>query len=380
MVVNDYYADLGVSRDASAEEIKRAYRRQARKLHPDVNPSDEAADQFKKIGQAYDVLGDEQKRAMYDQGVDPHAPGGGAGAAGFGAGGFTFSDIMDAFFTGGAAGSQGGPRSRVQHGQDALLPLDIDLKTAVFGGDEDLEFDTAVVCSTCHGDGCRPGTGKRTCDVCHGAGQTQQVQRSFLGQVMTSRPCGACQGYGDIIESPCFECDGQGRKRDRRVLSIKVPAGVDTGTRIRLSGEGEVGPGGGPAGDLYVEVHVAKHDMFQRQGDDLHCSLELPMTAAALGASIPLETLDGVRDISIRPGTQPGDVITLKGLGVTRLRTNSRGDLLVHADVRTPAKLSHEQTELLKQFAASRGEDTPSGNFQPVNQGLLGKLRQAWKG
>lgn len=377
--MNDYYADLGVSRDASAEEIKRAYRRMARKLHPDVNPSDEAAEEFKKIGQAYDVLGDEQKRAMYDQGVDPHAPGGGAGA-GFGAGGFTFSDIMDAFFTGGAAGGQGGPRSRVQHGQDALLPLDIDLKTAVFGGEANLEFDTAVVCSTCRGDGCRPGTGKRTCDVCHGAGQTQQVQRSFLGQVMTSRPCGACQGYGDVIESPCFECDGQGRKRDRRVLPIKVPAGVDTGTRIRLSGEGEVGPGGGPAGDLYVEVHVEKHDMFQRQGDDLHCSLELPMSAAALGATVPLDTLDGARDIHIQPGTQPGDVVTLKGLGVTKLRTNNRGDLHVHANVRTPSKLTSEQTELLKQFAKSRGEDNPSANFQPVNQGLLGKLRQAWKG
>ena len=376
--MNDYYADLGISRDASAEEIKRAYRRQARKLHPDVNPSEEAAEQFKKVGQAYDVLSDPDKRAMYDRGVDPMDPGAG-GAAGFGGAGFSFSDIMDAFFTGGAAG-QSGPRSRVQPGQDALLPLDIELKTAVFGGEAELEFDTAVVCSTCHGDGCRPGTGKRTCDVCHGAGQTQQIQRSFLGQVMTSRPCMACQGYGDVITDPCFECDGQGRKRDRRVLPIKVPAGVDTGTRIRLAGEGEVGPYGGPAGDLYVEVRVEKHDMFQRQGDDLHCSLELPMSAAALGASIPLETLDGERTIEIKPGTQPGDVVTLKGLGVTRLRTKNRGDLLVHANVRTPTKLDAKQTELLKEFAQARGEDAPKGNFQSVNQGLLGKLRQAWKG
>lgn len=375
--MNDYYAELGISREATAEEIKRAYRKQARKLHPDVNPSPEAAEQFKRVSQAYDVLGDEAKRAQYDQGFDPHAPGGGQG---FGGQGFSFSDIMDAFFTGGAAGAQGGPRPRVQPGGDALLPLDIELQTAVFGGEEDLTFDTAVVCSTCHGDGCRPGTGKRTCDVCKGAGQTQQVQRSFLGQVLTSRPCQACQGYGDVIESPCFECDGNGRKRDRRTIAIKVPAGVDTGTRIQLRGEGEVGPFGGPAGDLYVEVRVEKHAMFQRQGDDLHCSLELPMVTAALGASIPLETLDGTRDIDIKPGTQPGDVVTLKGLGVTRLRTDHRGDLLVHANVRTPTKLDAEQAEILRRFADVRGEEAPTAKFQPVNQGLLGKLRQAWKG
>lgn len=377
--MNDYYAELGISRDASPEEIKRAYRKMARRLHPDVNPSEEAAEQFKKVGQAYDVLGDPQKKAAFDQGVDPYAPGGGAGA-GFGGQAFSFSDIMDAFFTGGSAGGSGGPRSRVQHGQDALLPLEIELATAVFGGEEDLEFDTAVLCSTCHGDGCRAGTGKHTCDVCGGAGQTQQVQRSFLGQVLTSRPCTACQGYGDVIDSPCFECDGNGRKRDTRIITIRVPAGVDTGTRIQLRGEGEVGPHGGPAGDLYVEVRVAKHAMFQRQGDDLHCSLELPMSSAALGASVPLETLDGVRDIDIRPGTQPGDVVTLKGLGVTRLRTDSRGDLLVHANVRTPSRLTGEQADLLRQFAQARGEDSPAPRFEPVGQGLLGKLRQAWKG
>ena len=370
--MNDYYAELGVTREASVEEIKRAYRKKARKLHPDVNPSPEAAEEFKRVGQAYDVLGDPQKKAAYDQGVDPYAPGGGAG--------FSFSDIMDAFFTGAAAGGGGGPRSRVQHGQDALLPLDIQLATAVFGGEQELTFDTAVVCSTCHGDGSRPGTGKHTCDVCGGAGQTQQVQRSFLGQVLTSRPCTACQGYGDIFDSPCFECDGNGRKRDTRTITLKVPAGVDTGTRIQLRGEGEVGPGGGPAGDLYVEVRVEKHPMFQRQGDDLHCSLELPMSAAALGATVPFETLDGSRDIDIKAGTQPGDVITLKGLGVTRLRTDNRGDLLVHANVRTPSKLTAEQADLLRQFAESRGEDSPAPKFQPVNQGLLGKLRQAWKG
>lgn len=372
--MNDYYADLGVSKDASAEEIKRAYRRQARKLHPDVNPGPQAEAEFKKVSQAYEVLSDPNKRQQYDMGSDPFGAG---GAAGFG-GNFSFTDIMDAFF-GGAGGGQAGPRSRVQHGQDALVPLQIDLFTAVFGGNQELTFDTAVVCETCHGDGARPGTGRRTCDVCKGSGQVQQVQRSFLGQVMTTRPCGACHGFGEVIESPCYDCSGEGRRRDRRTITIKVPAGVDTGTRIQLSGEGEVGPGGGPAGDLYVEVRVRKHPTFQRQGDDLHCSVELPMTAAALGASLPLETLDGPRDVEIRPGTQAGDVITLKGLGVTHLRTHARGDLMVHVNVRTPTNLDGAQQDLLRQLAASRGEEHPEAHFERVEKGLFGKLRSAFK-
>ena len=372
--MNDYYADLGVSRDSSAEDIKRAYRKQARKLHPDVNPGPEAEAEFKTISQAYEVLSDPNKRQQYDMGADPF----GGQHAGFG-GNFSFTDIMDAFFGAGAAGAQGGPRSRVQHGQDALVPLQIDLSTAVFGGTEDLVFDTAILCDTCDGEGSRPGTARRTCDVCQGAGQVQQVQRSFLGQIMTTRPCGACHGYGEVVESPCPDCSGEGRRRDRRTLKIKVPAGVDTGTRIQLSGEGEVGPGGGPNGDLYVEVRVRKHETFQRRGDDLHCSVELPMTAAALGANLPLQTLDGPRDVEIKAGTQPGDVITLKGLGVTHLRTNMRGDLLVHTNVRTPMNLSDEQRDLLRQLATARGEERPEGNFQRADKGLFGKLRDAFK-
>ena len=226
--MNDYYGTLGVDRSASPEEIKRAYRKMARKLHPDVNPSPDAAEEFKQVAQAYEVLSDPDKRRAFDMGADPFA----SGNPGFSGQGFTFTDIMDAFFGGGAAGAGGpGPRSRVQPGQDALVPLDIDLSTAVFGGNEDLTFDTAVECSTCHGDGARPDTGRRTCDVCHGSGQVQQVQRSFLGQVMTTRPCGACQGHGDVIPDPCHECSGQGRVRTRRTLTVRVPPGVDTGTR-----------------------------------------------------------------------------------------------------------------------------------------------------
>lgn len=374
--MNDYYADLGVSRDASAEDIKRAYRKAARKLHPDVNPGAEAEEQFKKVSQAYDVLSDPEKKRQYDMGADPYA----SGAAAFGQG-FSFSDIMDAFFgAGGAAGQGRGPRPRQARGQDALVPLDIDLRTAVFGGNADLVIDTAVGCPTCHGSGCAAGTTPRTCDVCNGRGEIQQVQRSFLGQVMTTRPCMTCQGFGQVIPEPCRECSGDGRIRHRRTMTIKVPAGVDTGTRIQLSGEGEVGHGNGPAGDLYVEIAVRRHPTFQRRGDDLHATLEVPMTAAALGASMPLETLDGPREIDIKRGSQSGDTIVLRDLGVTHLRQSGRGDLTIHLMVQTPTKLTGEQEALLRQFAALREEEKPNGHMASPGEGsLFGKLRDAFK-
>jgi molecular chaperone DnaJ len=372
--LNDYYQDLGVSRDASPEEIKRAYRKKARALHPDVNPSPEAEEQFKKVSQAYDVLADAEKRRSYDMGADPYA----AGAAGFGQG-FSFSDIMDAFFGGGAGASQRGPRSRQRRGQDALVRLDIDLADAVFGAEKELVIETAVVCSTCHGDGAQPGTSRRTCDVCGGRGEIQQVQRSFLGQVMTTRPCMTCQGYGQVLVSPCFECSGDGRVRTRRTLKIKVPAGVDTGTRIQLGGEGEVGQGGGPAGDLYVEINVRAHATFQRRGDDLHCTVELPMTAGALGTTLKLDTFDGSQELELKAGTQSGDAMTLRSLGVTHLRGTGRGDLIIHATVLTPTRLDEQQEELLRQLAVLRGEERVEGRLTPANHGLFGKLRDALK-
>lgn len=373
--MNDYYADLGVDRDASPEDIKKAYRRAARRLHPDVNPGPEAEEQFKKVSQAYDVLSDTQKKQAYDMGSDPY----GAGAAGFGQG-FSFSDIMDAFFGGQGAAAGRGPRSRQTRGQDALVRLDIDLADAVFGAQKDLVVDTAVACSTCQGAGMQPGTSVRTCDVCEGRGEIQQVQRSFLGQVMTTRPCMTCQGFGQIITDPCYECSGDGRVRTRRTLTLKVPAGVDTGTRIQLAGEGEVGHGAGPAGDLYVEVAVKQHAVFQRRGDDLHASVEVPMTAAALGASLEMETFDGVRDLELRRGTQSGDTITLRGLGVTHLRGQGRGDVIVHTMVHTPTKLDPEQEELLRQLAKVRGEERPEGRLSsPAEGSLFGKLRDAFK-
>ncbi|GAA1894760.1 molecular chaperone DnaJ [Lapillicoccus jejuensis] len=375
--MSDYYQDLGLQRDASAEEIKRAYRRLARKLHPDVNQGADAEEQFKTVSRAYDVLSDPQKKQAYDLGADPFATGGGDG---FGQG-FSFSDVMDAFFGGAATGGAGrGPRPRQQRGQDALVRLDIDLAAAVFGSDEEVALDTAAACGTCHGEGTQPGTSVVTCSVCQGRGEVQSVQRSFLGQVMTSRPCSACQGYGTTIPHPCFECSGQGRVRTRRTLTLRVPAGVDTGTRIQLRGEGEVGPGAGPAGDLYVEVAVRPHETYVRRGDDLHVTLELPMTAAALGTALKLQTFDGMKDLDVVAGAQAGDTQTLRGLGVTHLRGSGRGDLVVHLNVQTPTRVTPEQEALLRQLAALRGEERPEGRLSSVEKGgLLGKLKDAFR-
>jgi len=374
-VANDYYATLGVARDASSDEIRRAYRRLARELHPDVNPDPETQEKFKEVTGAYEVLSDPEKRQMYDLGADPRSPGGG-NPFGQGQAGFGFGDIMDAFFGG---GQTRGPKPRVRRGQDALIKVTVDLAEAAFGVVKEIQVDTALVCPTCTGTGAAAGHEPTECSMCRGRGEIQSVQRSFLGQVMTSRPCPQCQGYGTVISHPCAECSGDGRVRTRRTLKVKVPAGIDDGTRIQLSGAGEVGPGGGPAGDLYVEVTTRPHPVFQRNGDDLHCSVSLPMTVAALGTILPLETLDGTEDVEIRPGTQPGHVVTLKARGVPHLRSAGRGDLMVHIDVQTPTKLDARQEELLREFASQRGEEHVTGTFQrPEKEGLFTRLRDAF--
>ena len=368
--MSDHYQTLGVARDASPEQIKKAYRKMARQLHPDVNDGADA--EFKAVSHAYDVLSDAGKRAAYDRGGDPSA------AAGDGAG-FSFTDIMDVFF-GGQGGGARGPRPRQRRGQDALIRLQVDLHAATFGAERELAVDTAVGCPTCDGEGTQPGTGTRRCDVCGGRGEVQQVQRSFLGQVMTSRPCTTCQGYGTVVAHPCVQCSGDGRVRSRRTMTIRVPAGVDNGTRIQLVGEGEVGAGNGPAGDLYVEIAVTPHESFVRHGDDLRATVSLPMTAAALGTTIELETLDGTQSLDIEPGTQSGQARTLRGLGVTHLRAGGRGDLVVHIDVVTPKDLDDEQRRLLTELAALRGEQRPDGRFSSHGSGLFHRLRDVLSG
>jgi molecular chaperone DnaJ len=370
----DYYEMLGVPRESTAEEIKKAYRRLARTLHPDVNPDPAAQEQFKALTMAYEVLSDPQKREMYDLGGDPF--GGGGPAGGFGAGFGGLGDIMDAFFGGG--GGSRGPRSRIRQGADALLAIELDLAETAFGVDKELTVETAAVCGTCSGAGTAAGTHPETCPTCKGRGEIQLVQRSFLGQVMTTRPCQECRGTGSLIKHPCSECGGEGRVRARRTLTVSVPAGVENGMRIRLTGQGEVGPGGGPAGDLYVEIHERDHPVFTREGSDLHCKVTLPMTAAALGTSLKLETLDGEEQVNIKAGTQSATVITLRGHGVPRLRSSSRGDLHVHVEVTTPTKVDAEQERLLRQLAELRGEEHADGNA-PAGTNLFGRLRGAFK-
>jgi molecular chaperone DnaJ len=384
-VTQDLYEILGVDRNADADTIKKAYRRLARQLHPDVNPDADTQERFKEVSAAYEVLSDPEKRRMYDLGGDPLSRSGG----GFGQGaGFSFTDIMDAFF-GGQATTGRGPRPRTRRGQDALVRIDVELAEAAFGVTRDIKVDTAVLCSTCQGSGAAPGSRPVTCETCHGRGEVQQVQRSFLGEIRTVRPCAACRGYGEIIPDPCRECAGDGRVRARRTITVKIPAGVDHGTRVQLAGEGEVGPGGGPAGDLYVEIQVAPHPVFTRDGNDLRCTVTVPMTAAALGTTVELPLLEADlatddsdvqrwADLDVRPGTQSGTEQLLRGYGVPSLRSQARGDIVVTVEVETPTRLDDRQEELLRELAALRHEEAPDGKLHPTHKSMFGRLRDAF--
>lgn len=375
--MNDYYAVLGVDRGASEAEIKKAYRKLARELHPDV-AGPEAEDRFKDVAAAYEVLGNADKRAQYDRGVDPRQrSGGGAGPQGFGG----FEDIFETFF-GAATGSspRRGPASRTQRGGDTLVEVSITLEEAVFGVTRDIQVDLAETCGTCDGTCCAPGTRPATCPQCQGSGVVQRVARSLLGQVMTTAPCPQCGGYGSTIESPCPDCSGQGRTHARRTLNVDIPAGVETGTRIRMTNQGDAGPGGGPRGDLYLEIREKQHKTFERRGDDLHCTLEIPMTAAALGTVATVETFDGPQEIDVRAGTHSGSTVTLKGLGVGRLQRAGRGNLHVHLDVQTPTDLTDEQAELLRSLASARGEEFAEARLAPLGGGVFARLRDAVMG
>lgn len=364
----DHYEVLGVSRDATPDEIKKAYRRLARELHPDVNPGAEASERFKMVTHAYDVLSDPKQRQQYDLGGGQ----GGFNGAGFGG----FGDIFETFF--GAGQTSRGPRSRRERGQDALIRLEVSLDEVIFGTHRDLEVDTAVTCETCHGSCCQPGTSPVTCDICGGTGHIQRSVRSLLGNVMTSSPCGSCRGYGTIIATPCVTCQGQGRVRARRTVPVDVPAGVDTGVRLQMPGSGEAGPAGGPNGDLYLEVKVKNHEVFSRNGDDLLCTLEVQMTDAVLGTDATVEALDGDVALELKPGVQSGEILTVKDRGITHLRGGGRGDLKVAVHVVTPTKLSHKERELVQQLAKVRKAQPPQlGHFQ---QGLFARLRDRFLG
>jgi molecular chaperone DnaJ len=367
--VADHYEVLGVARDASTEEIKKAYRRLARELHPDVNPGADASERFKLVTHAYDVLSNPEERRKYDTGGDQ----GFGGAGGFGG----FGDIFETFF-GSAGGGRGArPRSRRERGQDALVRVTLELGDVVFGTHRDLEVDTAVLCETCQGSCCQPGTQPVTCDICRGSGHVQRTVRSLLGNVVTNQPCATCQGYGTTIPYPCSTCQGQGRVRSRRTVSLDIPSGVETGLRLQLPGSGEVGPAGGPHGDLYIEVSVAPDEVFSREGDDLLATLEVSMPDAILGTTTTIQSLDGPVELEVRPGVQAGDVLTIKGRGITPLRGSQRGDLRVGVQVVTPTRLDGKERALVEELR--KRTKAPAPQLAHFHQGVFAKLRDRFR-
>ena len=352
MAKRDYYEALGVPRNASEAEIKKAFRRLAMKFHPDRNQGDKAGEaekQFKEIKEAYDVLSDAQKRAAYDQfghaGIDQGAGGGARGPAGFGAGA-SFSDVFGDVFGDIFGAGRGGGGSRVQRGSDLRYNLELNLEEAVAGTTVRIRVPTLVNCGTCGGSGAKKGTSPRQCGTCHGAGQVR-MQQGFFSIAQT---CPTCRGRGTVIEDPCPSCHGMGRVQEPKTLSVKVPAGVDTGDRIRLAGEGEAGDLGGPPGDLYVQVRVKEHSIFTREDNDLYCEVPISVVVAALGGELEVPTLDGKLKLKIPPGTQTGKMFRMRGKGIRPVRGGAVGDLICRVQVETPVNLTDEQKELFRRL------------------------------
>jgi len=379
-MADDYYALLGVPRTANSDELKKAYRKRARELHPDANPGDAVAEeQFKKVARAYEVLSDGEARARYDrfgeQGVGgANGPnvgdmfGGGAGGG--------LGDLFDAFFGGnGSPFGGGGGRGPAgpQRGQDLEVVADVAFEQAVFGATVPVTLRTALRCDDCSGTGAGEGTKPVTCSECNGRGQVQRIRQSMLGQMVTSSACSKCSGLGQVIVTPCPKCAGDGRLVSEKTYQVDVPAGVDTGSTLRLTGRGAVGPRGGAAGDLYVHIRVAAHDRYRRENDDLITDLPVSVAQASLGARYLLPTLDGDEEILVPAGTQPGREFVLRQRGVPRLQGRGRGDLRVRVQVQVPTKLTEPEVELLKKFAELRGEEVPS------ELGLFARIKSAFQ-
>lgn len=369
MAKRDYYEILGVNRDASEDEIKKSYRKLAMKYHPDRNPDNPKAEEhFKEAKEAYEILSDEQKRAAYDQfghaGVDPSA-GPGPGGQGFGNFSDAFGDIFGDIFGGGG----GGRRSNVYRGADLRYNMEISLEDAANGTETKIRIPVMAECETCHGSGARPGTQPVTCSTCVGHGQVRMQQGFFSVQ----QTCPKCHGTGKMVKEPCPTCHGAGRVKQHKTLAVKIPAGVDEGDRIRLSGEGEAGVNGGPPGDLYVVVHLKPHMIFQREGGNLHCEMPISFTTAALGGEIEVPTLEGHAKMKVPAETQSGAVFRLRGKGIKPLRSSERGDLMCHVVVETPVKLTERQKELLRELEEINQLD--AGKHSPREKSWMNKVK-----
>lgn len=377
--MSDYYALLEVSSQASADEIKRAYRRLARTYHPDVNSDTGAETRFKEITKAYETLSDPQRRARYDR-FGPEEANSASGFAGGGFGG-NFDDLFSMVFDnigfgaqGGGRGGRGGRRAGPPRGSDLETTVELAFEEAIFGVAKEVTIRNATACGTCSGSGAAPGSAPQVCVQCSGTGQVHQSRPSLLGQLVTSAPCPRCQGSGQIIPEPCSTCRGEGRVIGEHTYTVEIPAGVDAGTTLRLSGRGAVGPRNGSTGDLYVHVKVAAHAYLQREGDHLFHRLAISVTQAALGATMAYATLDGEEQLSVPPGTQSGFAIRFRGKGSPQVQGRGRGDLLVEIAVETPTELTEEQEELLRRLAELRGEAVA-----PPDKGLFARLRSAMR-
>lgn len=369
----DYYEVLGVGKDASADDVKKAYRKLARQYHPDVNKEADAEAKFKEVKEAYDVLSDDQKRATYDRygHVDPNQGMGGAGGADFGG----FGDIFDMFFGGG--GRQRDPNAP-QRGNDLQYTMTIEFKEAVFGKETEITIPRTENCDTCHGSGAKAGTSPKTCTTCHGTGQQEVVQNTPFGRIANRRVCQSCRGTGKIITDKCNTCHGEGRVKKQRRIKVNIPAGVDDGSQIRISGEGESGVRGGPNGDLYIVLRVKSHEFFDREGDDIYCEVPINFVQAALGDEIEIPTLNERVKLKIPAGTQTGTYFRLKGKGVPKLRGIGSGDQHVKVTVVTPTKLSDEQKELLRQFGGLNSSSSTSNDEH--HETIFDKMKKAFRG
>ena len=375
MSKRDYYDVLGINRDASEEEIKKSYRKLAMKFHPDRNPDNKGAeDKFKEAKEAYEVLSDKDKRGAYDTyghaGIDPRA-GMGGGGQGFGGFSDSFGDIFGEIF-GGATGAKSG-RSSVYRGADLRYNLEITLEQAARGTETKIRIPTLEDCEPCKGSGAKPGTSAKTCQACSGSGQV----RMAMGPFSMAQTCPTCHGSGKVISDPCSACHGAGRVKKHKTLSVKIPAGVDTGDRIRLSGEGEAGVNGGPSGDLYVVINLREHSVFQREGNDLHCEMPISFTTAALGGDVVIPTLDGEAKIKIPPESQTGQVFRLRGKGIKGVRSSTHGDLMCHVVLETPVRLTERQKELLRELDAINIADGDRHN--PRAKSFMDKVRDFFR-